>query len=79
MRFNDMVAIEWSVSQGCFHSYSVRDMVKNNQDVSLKGSYTDYIPIGFFDTEEESIKFMNEIHTSLKHYRDIERPLVLNL
>jgi len=51
-------------------------MVKNNQGVCLRGSHTDYIPIGFFDTEEESIKFMDEIRTSLKQYRYIERPLV---
>lgn len=64
------VVIEWSVSQGCFHSYSLRNMLDNNLGVCIRGFCTDYIPIGIFETEEESHEFMKDILPSLKKRAD---------
>ena len=63
---DDLVVIEWSVSQECFHSYSMKDMLKNNLRVCIDGLTTDYIPIGIFETERESYDFMAEVEPKLK-------------
>ena len=66
MEFNDLIVIEWSIGQGCFHSHTIKDMVKENIILCTGGGgFSDYIPIGVFKTEEESIAFMEKIEPQL--------------
>jgi len=71
----NLIVIEWSIEQGCFHSHTVKKMLKHNQDTCTgRCGFTDFIPIGIFKTEEESVKFMEKIGPRLrKETRNVRR------
>ena len=46
----DYEVLEWSESQRCFHSYSIKDMLECNRKNIARGASIDYVPIAIAET-----------------------------
>lgn len=67
MKIDNMIAIEWSIEQGCFHSHTIEKMLNHNLSACLgERGGIDFIPIGIFETEEDSYDFMGKYLSRLE-------------
>ena len=57
------IVVEWSPSQKCFHTETekVSEMFITNARVFKRKSMTDYLPIGFFESNEDATEFIRNI------------------
>lgn len=67
------IVAEYSVTQNCFHVYDMNEMVKNNLENTLRQSHSDYLPIGFFETEIEAHDFTEKVREQLKNIIPIQK------
>ncbi len=65
---NDLIVVEFSISQKAFHKHSVSEMlIRNNQNI-IRRQQTDYIPIGIFKTNELANAFIDKIRHIIEDY-----------
>jgi hypothetical protein len=54
----NLIVVEFSVKQNCFHKHSLIRMLSKNVENCLFGKETDFVPIGIFETEEKADIFI---------------------
>lgn len=65
--FNKMIAVEFSLSQRCFHKHTVKSMLETNTMNMVLRKQTDYVPIGLFQTHEIADQFIDNMKVSIKN------------
>lgn len=68
MEILDLIVVEYSVSQKAFHSQKVSEMIEGNLRNSIVKISTDYIPIGFFETEDKATEYIYGIRTEIERH-----------
>ena len=58
---NDTIVVEFSANQQAFHKSTLMEMIKNNINNIFAGKKTDYLPVGFFKTDDEADNFIKII------------------
>lgn len=58
MELHKIQVVEYSVSQGCYHSHSLPDMLSKNLKSVMEERVCDYVPIGIFDSQEKADNFI---------------------
>lgn len=65
---NNLIIVEFSLSQKCFHKHSIQDMVQRNLESVISRQQSDYIPIGYFLSNESADDFIKSNYESIKNY-----------
>lgn len=74
MKIPNLIVLEYSVSQDCFHIQSLADMIKENMmQAFVKGS-GDYIPIAVFENELDANDFSEKFRAAMvkQNIKDID-------
>ncbi len=58
--------VEWSPSQKCFHLQSYEEMIRDNLSVFKRGSMTDYLCIGIFETYEQASNYIHQLREMVR-------------
>lgn len=66
--FDEYFVVEFSLSQNCFHKHTVKKMIETNRMNIFKRRKTDYLPVGYFETNEDADRFINETMTEPNNY-----------
>lgn len=66
--FNELIVVEFSLSQKCFHKQTGYEMVKTNQENMIRRNQTDYLPIAVFSTNEQADEFISKTKDKVKDY-----------
>ncbi len=77
----ELIVVEFSLSQKCFHKHTIGQMIETNQFNMMKRKQTDYVPVGVFNTHDEADKFIaatREVIKDYSMYRDVEGKTVVN-
>ncbi len=61
--------VEYSVSQKCFHTHTLSDMLKVNIGSIIQNSPSDYIPIGMFETYEEASDYIQKVRPKIEEIK----------
>jgi len=75
-----MIAVEFSLSQKCFHKQSLEEMVVRNIENCLKRIQTDYVCIGVFEDEDKAdyhIKGLTKGFTDYQMYKNSNGEMVV--
>ena len=67
MNYTNYYVAEYSFSQNDFHCDRLDVSIKRNQDAVKNNQQSDWIPIGIFETWEETQDFINEFEKKLKN------------
>lgn len=66
MKIPNLIVVEYSVSQDCFHVHSLKDMLKDNiQNVFAKGE-SDWLVIGVFDEEMKAHEYTKKVREEME-------------
>jgi len=79
--FDELIVVEFSLSQKCFHKQTLWEMVKTNQENMMRRKQTDYIPVAVFRTNEQADEFIlktKEVIKDYSMYKNIEGETVVN-
>jgi len=66
--FENFIVVEFSLSQKSFHTQTVEDMFFRNIKNTMQRVQTDYIPIEFFEDQEEADEFVRTADEMIKNY-----------
>ena len=67
MEIRDLIVLEFSPTQNCFHRHNVSSMQLKNIRACLRGTKgLDYLPIGIFETYEECEAFKKSIEPKIR-------------
>jgi len=61
----DLIVVEYSVLQKCFHKSTVKEMLENNYTTVLKGKTPGFVPLDFFDNQDEADEYIKSIRSLL--------------
>jgi len=61
----DLYVVEWSPSQRCFHLQTVIEMVRDNLNVLMGKSITDYLCVGVFESYDQASDFIARLQKKL--------------
>lgn len=62
------IVVEFSLSQKCFHRYTVDEMLFQNQRNMMQRKQTDFLPIAIFETIELADEFIELTRDMIKDY-----------
>jgi len=65
MNVKDLIVLEWSIAQRCFHRHTVGQMVSHNLRTCLREDKADWLPIGIFDSYAECDDFREKVAKEL--------------
>lgn len=80
MNIDNYIAVEFSLSQKCFHKQSVYEMLETNRKNMMQRVQTDYSVIAILPNNELADKFISMLRSSAKDYsiyKNIEGDLVV--
>lgn len=62
----NFIVLEYSVSQDCFHIQSVVGTIQDNLMNAFSKCNSDYVPIGFFESELEAHQFAARVREAME-------------
>jgi len=65
---NDLIVVEFSISQKAFHKHSVLEMLLRNNENILKRQQTDYLPIIICKSDDEANEVIKKCYDHFKDY-----------
>lgn len=65
---NNLIVVEFSISQKAFHKHSILEMLLRNNENILKRRQTDYLPITICKTDDEANKTIDKCYDQFKDY-----------
>jgi len=78
MKIPHWIVLEYSVSQNCFHVYSLADMIKSNMENAFHRGNNDYLPIAVFKDEMDAHLFSEMFKKALDEQNKIDVDKLIN-